>query len=90
MIEFFFSPIFCEFTICELQSMESQFEQFCPLIRALNENDDTIALDRKLHYLSNDIRDVLRGNEQALRFVFLLIDILHTCNRMLLLLLLLQ
>lgn len=47
--------------------MGSPFQRFCPLIRALNENDDSIVLDQRLRYLSGDIADILQGNEQVLR-----------------------
>lgn len=47
--------------------MGSPFQRFCPLIRALNENDDSIVLNQRLRYLAEDIGEMVQGSEQVLR-----------------------
>lgn len=46
--------------------MDSPFHSFCALIQSLDQNDDSIVLDRKLRYLAGDINDVLEGDENML------------------------
>lgn len=49
-----------------MESQPSPFHSFCTLIRSLDQNEDSIVLDRKLRYLASDINEVLEGDENIL------------------------
>lgn len=46
--------------------MDSPFHSFCDLIKVIDQNEDSIILDRKLKYLASDINEVLEGDENIL------------------------
>ncbi|XP_055307152.1 myb-like protein D isoform X2 [Sitodiplosis mosellana] len=46
--------------------MDSPFHSFCDLIKVIDQNEDSIVLDRKLRYLASDINEVLEGDENML------------------------
>lgn len=46
--------------------MESPFGKLGDMIRSLDLNGDSIALDRNLKYLASDIIDVIEGDEKML------------------------
>lgn len=54
--------------------MDCPFHTFCPLIQQLDQNDDSIVLDRKLKYLASDINEALEGDENILWWVAIVVE----------------